>query len=50
MLVNTGCLFATALKTPGEEVDEYLQVLAEIVEASGSGITGPPQIVGDRPD
>jgi predicted nucleic acid-binding protein len=49
-LVNTGRVLATVLKTPDEEVDEYLQVLAEMAEASGGGITGPPQSVGDRVD
>jgi predicted nucleic acid-binding protein len=38
------------LKTPGEEVDEYLRVLAEMAEASGGGIIDPPQVVGDCPD
>jgi predicted nucleic acid-binding protein len=38
------------LKTPDEEVDEYLQVLAEMADASGGGITDPPQTVGDCPD
>ncbi len=38
------------LKTPDEEVDEYLQVLAEMSEASGGGIAVPPQTVSDCPD
>jgi hypothetical protein len=38
------------LKTPDDEVDEYLQVLIEIAEASGGGITDPPQAAGDCPD
>jgi predicted nucleic acid-binding protein len=50
ILVNTGRALATVLKTPVEEVDEYLQVLAEMAEASGGGITDPPQTVGDCPD
>jgi len=50
ILANTGRVLATVLKTPDEEVDEYLQVLAEMAEASGGGITHPPQTVGDCPD
>jgi len=50
VLVNTGRVLATVLKTPGEEVDEYLQVLAEMADASGGGIIDPPQTVGDCPD
>jgi predicted nucleic acid-binding protein len=43
-------LLPTVLKTPDDEVDEYLRALAEVAEASGGGITGPPQTVGDCPD
>ena len=43
-------VLATVLKTPDDEIDEYLQVLAEMAEASGGGITDPPQTVGDCPD
>jgi predicted nucleic acid-binding protein len=50
ILANTGRVLATVLMTPDEEVDEYLQVLAEMAEASGGGITDPPQTVGDCPD
>ena len=50
ILANTGRVLAMILKTPDEEVDEYLQVLAEMSEASGGGITDPPQAVGDCPD
>ena len=50
ILVNTGRVLATVLKTPAEEVDEYLQVLAEMAEASGGGINNPPQTVSDCPD
>jgi predicted nucleic acid-binding protein len=38
------------LKTPDEEVDGYLQFLAEMAVTSGGGITDPPQTVGDCPD
>ncbi len=50
ILVNTGRVLATVLKMPDDEIDEYLQVLGEIAEASGGGITDPPQAVGDCPD
>ena len=36
VLVNTGRVLATVLKTPDEEVDEYLQVLAEMAEPEKS--------------
>jgi predicted nucleic acid-binding protein len=49
-LANTGRVLATVVKTPGEEVDEYLQVLAEMADAPAGGITDPPQTVGDRAD
>ena len=50
ILANTGRVLATVLKTPDEEVDDYLRALAEMAEASGGGITDPPQTVGDCPD
>jgi predicted nucleic acid-binding protein len=50
ILGNTARVLATVLKTPDEEVDEYLQVLAELAEASGGGITDPPLTVGDCAD
>jgi predicted nucleic acid-binding protein len=50
ILANTDRVLATVLKTPDEEVDDYLRVLAEMAEASGGGITDPPQTVGDCPD
>jgi hypothetical protein len=43
-------VLAAVVKTPDAEVDEYLQVRAEIPEASGGGFTDPPQRVGDCPD
>ncbi len=43
-------MLATVLKTPDEEVDDYLRALAEMADASGGGITDPPQTVGDCPD
>src|SRR5262249_31965468 len=48
ILANTGRVLATVLRTPNEEVDEYLRVLAEMAGASGGGITDPPQTVGGR--
>jgi predicted nucleic acid-binding protein len=50
IMANTGRVLATVLKTPDDEVDEYLRALAEMAEASGGGITDPPQTVGDCPD
>ena len=46
----TGRVLATEVKTPDEEIDEYLQVLAEMAGASGGGITDPPRTVGDYAD
>ncbi len=50
ILVNTGRVLATVLKMPEDEIDEYLQVLGEIAEASGGGITDPPQVVDECQD
>jgi predicted nucleic acid-binding protein len=50
ILANTGRVLATVLKTPEEEVDDYLRALAEIAEASGGGIIDPPRTVGECPD
>jgi hypothetical protein len=36
ILVNTGRVLTAVLKAPDEEVDEYLDVLAEMAEASGA--------------
>ncbi|MGO8957784.1 MAG: hypothetical protein ACLQFR_10495 [Streptosporangiaceae bacterium] len=46
IMANTGRVLITVLKTPDEEVDEYLQVLAEMAAASGGGITDPPRQSG----
>lgn len=43
-------MLASVLKMPDDEIDDYLTVVAEIAEASGGGITDPPQVVGDCPD
>lgn len=40
----------TMLKTPDDEVDDHLRALAEMADASGGGITDPPQTVWDCPD
>jgi predicted nucleic acid-binding protein len=50
ILANAGRVLAAVLKTPDDEVDQYLQVLAEMSDASGGGITDPRQTVGDCPD
>lgn len=47
ILANTGRVLADVLKTPGEEIDDYLRALNEMAQASGGGITDPPQTVGD---
>jgi predicted nucleic acid-binding protein len=47
ILANTGRVLAMVLKTPDEQVDEYLRAMAE---ASAGGIADPPQTVGDCPD
>jgi hypothetical protein len=33
-----------------KHIDDYLQVLTDLAAASGGGLTGPPQTVGDCPD
>jgi len=43
-------VLAAVLENPDDEVDDYLRALAEMAEASGGGITDPPQTVGDSPD
>lgn len=50
ILTNTGRVLSMVLKTPDDEVDAYLQVLAEMADASGGGIADPPQTVGDCRD
>ena len=50
ILADTGRVLATVLKAPDDEIDEYLRVLAGMAEASGGGITDPPQTVGDCSD
>ena len=49
VLASTGRVLAAVLTTPDDEVDEYLQVLAEMAGASGGGLTDPPQTVSDCP-
>jgi predicted nucleic acid-binding protein len=50
ILTNTARVLAAVVKTPDDEIDEYLQVLVEMAEASGGGVSDPPQTVGDCPD
>jgi hypothetical protein len=47
ILANVGRVLATVVKTLDAEIDEYLQVLSEMAQASGGEITDPPQTVGD---
>jgi predicted nucleic acid-binding protein len=50
ILTNTARVLAGVVKTPDDEIDEYLQVLVEMADASGGGVSDPPQTVGDCPD
>jgi len=50
ILTNTGRVLAEVISTPKEEIDEYIDILVEMAEASGGGVLDPPQEVGDCPD
>jgi predicted nucleic acid-binding protein len=50
ILTNTGRVLAEVIGTPKEEIDEYIDILMEMAEASGGGLLDPPQEVGDCPD
>jgi predicted nucleic acid-binding protein len=50
ILSNTGRVLAEVIGMPADEIDEYIAVLTEIADASGGGLTDPPQTVGDCPD
>jgi hypothetical protein len=43
ILANTGRVLATVLETPDQEVDEYLQVLAELAESTGAASPTRPR-------
>jgi len=50
ILTNTGRVLDDVVGTPWEEVEEYLAILAEMADASGSGTMEPPQAVADCED
>lgn len=50
ILSNTGRVLADVIGMPVDEIDEYIAILAEIADASGGGLTDPPEPVGDCPD
>lgn len=50
ILTNTGRVLGDVIGTPKDEIDEYITILAEIADASGGGLTDPPQAVGDCRD
>ena len=50
ILSNTARVLIRVIKTPEEEVDEYLEILMEMAEASSGGVFDPPQTVGDCSD
>jgi len=50
VLENTGRVLMTVVGTPKEEAADYLEILAEIAEASGGGLVTPPRTVHDCRD
>jgi len=50
ILTNTGRVLGDVVGTPKDEIDEYIAILVEMADASGGGLTDPPQAVGDCPD
>ena len=50
ILSNARRVLAEVVGMPGDEIDEYIEILAEIAEASGGGLIDPPQSVSDCPD
>ena len=50
ILASPGRVLARSGEDPDEEIDQYLQVLAEMADVSGGGITDPAQAVGDCDD
>jgi predicted nucleic acid-binding protein len=50
ILSNTGRVLGEVIGTPKDEIDEYIAILIEMAEASGGGLTDPPQAVADCPD
>jgi predicted nucleic acid-binding protein len=50
ILSNTGRVLAEVIGMPADEIDEYIDILTEITDASGGGLIDPPQSVSDCPD
>ena len=50
ILSNTGRVLAEVIGMPGDEIDEYIDILTEIADASGGGLIDPLQTVSDCPD
>jgi len=50
ILTNTGRVLGEVTGTPKDEIDEYVTILGEMADASGGGLTDPPQAVADCPD
>ena len=50
ILSNTGRVLADVVGMPKDEIDEYIEILVEMADASGGGLIDPPPSVGDCPD
>lgn len=50
ILSNTGRVLFEVLRTPTEEIDQYVTVMIDIANASGGGVLDPPRQVSDCPD
>jgi hypothetical protein len=50
VLSNTGRVLADVIGTPDDEIDEYVEILIEMADASGGGVLDPPQVVSDCKD
>lgn len=50
ILDNTARVLSTVVGTPKDEIDDYLEILTEMAEASGGGTLTPPRTVHDCTD
>jgi hypothetical protein len=50
VLSNTGRVLGEVLGMPKDEIDEYIEILVEIADASGGALIDPPHVVDDCPD
>jgi predicted nucleic acid-binding protein len=50
ILENTARVLMAVVRTPKDEADDYLDILAEMAEASGGGTLTPPRSVHDCPE